>query len=328
LIPETILTIGIPTHNRADTLPCLLEGIFAQLAGDRRDRVEVLISDNASTDSTPSCVEGFAKRFPGCVSYYRNEENIGFSRNVDQAVRRSRGTFVLLMSDDDGLEPGAIAALLKVLDEHRDLSIVFLDSRHYDPGLRDVVPGVDPAPPASDRMYGRGLDYMREKRSFPPSLVSGNVVRKAAWLAAGPECFQDTICIHLLCILHILASGAAYRFARPYVKYRTEAKSGDWSRDPLYPFRFFLGWLLGCRSVRGVYPRGLCRRLYHVSLRSVIFNTVRQKILRGQFNKPLLKAELRGLLDWRDPMTWLAYMMLDVPRWMVAVPFRHFAEKV
>ena len=47
-----LLTIGIPTYNRAKFLRRLLEQLRTELAG-LDGQVEVLVSDNASTDDTP-----------------------------------------------------------------------------------------------------------------------------------------------------------------------------------------------------------------------------------------------------------------------------------
>ena len=46
-----LLSICIPTYNRAQFLPALLESIITQING-HEDKVEIIVSDNASTDNT------------------------------------------------------------------------------------------------------------------------------------------------------------------------------------------------------------------------------------------------------------------------------------
>ena len=70
-----ILTIGIPTYNRAHYLTNLLDGICRELAAGRFDgQIEILISDNASADNTREVVQQYRDEFP--ISYYRNSTNI------------------------------------------------------------------------------------------------------------------------------------------------------------------------------------------------------------------------------------------------------------
>ena len=99
-----LLSICIPTYNRAAYLPALLDSIFAQNTGD----VEVVISDNASTDNTREIV----KKYPG-ISYHGSGKNLGFDANVLRVVSLACGKYCWLLGDDDALAEGAIAYLLQ-----------------------------------------------------------------------------------------------------------------------------------------------------------------------------------------------------------------------
>jgi glycosyltransferase involved in cell wall biosynthesis len=108
-MPE--LTIAMPTFNRAHYLQEALVTIQKDAAG-QLDRIEVLISDNASRDDTEQVVRTFDE-LP--IRYYRNTSNIGPFENVLCACERSQGAYILLHSDDDLLCPGAIPNLLKCI---------------------------------------------------------------------------------------------------------------------------------------------------------------------------------------------------------------------
>lgn len=69
---QPLLTIAIPTYNRAEKLEVLLEQLTADTAYDPT-RVEIVVSDNASTDHTAQVVARFAD-----IRYHRNETNIGY----------------------------------------------------------------------------------------------------------------------------------------------------------------------------------------------------------------------------------------------------------
>ena len=67
-----LLTIAIPTYNRAWCLRDLLSSLASQLKDE--SRVELIVSDNASPDETPSLVQDFVARGLR-VRYLRNAEN-------------------------------------------------------------------------------------------------------------------------------------------------------------------------------------------------------------------------------------------------------------
>ena len=105
------LSICIPTRNRAALLRELLESIAAQ----ENDEIEIVLSDDGSTDETPGVVAAFEKRFSH-FTYERHDPPLLYDRNVLHVVSRARGTFCWLFSDDDRMEPGA---MVQVLDELR-----------------------------------------------------------------------------------------------------------------------------------------------------------------------------------------------------------------
>lgn len=86
-------TIGIPTYNRAD----LLRQSLASAVGQSSPDVEVLVSDNASTDETPQVVRSFGDR----VRYHRNPSNIGSWPNFARLVELAGGEFFSWLQDDD-----------------------------------------------------------------------------------------------------------------------------------------------------------------------------------------------------------------------------------
>jgi cellulose synthase/poly-beta-1,6-N-acetylglucosamine synthase-like glycosyltransferase len=83
-------------QNIARTLDSLVELDYPH------DRLEIIISDGASTDRTPDIVEAYAKRFP-FVHLHRADQNRkirGKANAVHQAVERSKGEFIFLTDAD------------------------------------------------------------------------------------------------------------------------------------------------------------------------------------------------------------------------------------
>lgn len=123
-----LLSICVPTFNRADRLRVMLEAALPQVA-EHAGKVELWVSDNASSDDTPRVAED--ARPLGPLNYSRNETNIGLVSNVIKATTElARGEFVWVLGDDDLLRPGAVARVLARLEANPELDIIYLNFRH------------------------------------------------------------------------------------------------------------------------------------------------------------------------------------------------------
>lgn len=316
------LTVGVPTYNRAGDLRVALDSVLTQVTDELRGKLEILISDNASTDSTQEVIRECSERYPGLVASCRNPSNLGFSRNVDAVIRHARGDFVLLLGDDDGLEGNALATVWGILGAYDDLGVAFLAERPYDADLRAPL---DAASSRSEStggtLYRPGLEYVRRTRIFPPFLVSGYVVRREAWINAGPSDFCETICVHALTTLRILSGYSAYVSFVPTIRYRVENRGGNRWHDELYPFTFHLNLLVGCRGVQASYPAKLHRYLHQQAMRSIAYHIMDLKVSGGRLNARLLRLRLSELADPKDPLLWVSRMLLLAPAWLIRVPF-------
>lgn len=80
---------------------------------------EVFVVDNASKDGTVAMVE---KEFPS-VHVIANDFNAGFAKANNQAIRLSRGRYVLLLNPDMRLFPGTLEDMVKYMDEPRNARV-------------------------------------------------------------------------------------------------------------------------------------------------------------------------------------------------------------
>ena len=92
------LSICIPTRNRAQTLERALASITACPAFAAHGDIEVVVSDNASTDDTPAVVGRFVQAFGDRIRYFRNESDL-VDRNFEVALRHGRGQYLKLAND-------------------------------------------------------------------------------------------------------------------------------------------------------------------------------------------------------------------------------------
>ncbi|BBI33988.1 glycosyltransferase [Cohnella abietis] len=127
--PPPLLSICIPTYNRSANLDRCLHSILTQIKTGTP--VEVLVSDNASTDDTPEVVRRYAARYP-FVKYSRNSENIGADRNIYHVMRLAQGTFIKMQGDDDYCVEGTLMPLIDVVRNHSDCGIIHIHTHNND----------------------------------------------------------------------------------------------------------------------------------------------------------------------------------------------------
>jgi abequosyltransferase len=117
-----LLTLAIPTFNRAANLELLLRNVAPQLA--ELPQVELLISDNASPDDTEAVVRRFIAEGLRC-RYVRNAANLDADPNFLQCYEHAAGKYVWIFGDDDVLFPGSLAYILDLLTA-AEYDLVFL----------------------------------------------------------------------------------------------------------------------------------------------------------------------------------------------------------
>jgi len=127
-----LLSIAIPTHNRAKYLHRLLAILHEQAVND--SRVEVIVSDNASTDGTRVVVEEFLARGMK-FRYVRNPENVGGDNNLLLCYTMCNGRYAWVFGDDDVIAPGALQKILWLL-ESAEYDLIFLAAYTF-PGDSD-----------------------------------------------------------------------------------------------------------------------------------------------------------------------------------------------
>lgn len=111
------VTIAIPTYNRAAWIEGAVLGALAQTSGN----VEVLVSDNASTDETQVVLAQFNDPRLRVV---RQERNLGLVGNWNACLAEARGAYIALVPDDDRVNPDFIERCMALLAREPDLPII------------------------------------------------------------------------------------------------------------------------------------------------------------------------------------------------------------
>ena len=113
--PIPLLSVTIPTYNRAAVLERALANLIPQLL-EFAAEVELAISDNCSTDHTRDVIQAYVEGNPNLrMVVHANPENEGFFGNAVRCRGMARGKYMWLLSDDDFVVPGTVRRILEVL---------------------------------------------------------------------------------------------------------------------------------------------------------------------------------------------------------------------
>jgi glycosyltransferase involved in cell wall biosynthesis len=127
------VTVCIPTYNRRELLAASLGSVLDQSCRD----VEVIVSDNASTDGTEDYVRSLNDPR---IRYDRLEQNIGLFGNLSRCLHLGTGQYRVMLPDDDLMLPGNLAAKVRFLEAHPSAGMVHSAFRYLDSGGRPVGP--------------------------------------------------------------------------------------------------------------------------------------------------------------------------------------------
>ncbi|MBE9036005.1 glycosyltransferase family 2 protein [aff. Roholtiella sp. LEGE 12411] len=122
-----LLTIAIPTYNRADLLDKQLEWLAQAIRGFESD-CEILVSDNCSTDNTQDVIKKWQTKLSNITfKVNKNFKNLGVVKNIIYCLNSATTKYVWTIGDDDPIQERAVSYVIDKLKKHEDLSLLFLN---------------------------------------------------------------------------------------------------------------------------------------------------------------------------------------------------------
>ena len=121
---EPLVSIIMPTYNRAEWLP---QSIGSVLAQDYQNW-ELIICDDGSVDDTGKVIKSFNDPR---IQYYHTE-NYGQSHAMNTALQYASGELVAFLDDDDQWLPRKLSLQVKVLSQHPEVGIIFANFANAD----------------------------------------------------------------------------------------------------------------------------------------------------------------------------------------------------
>jgi glycosyltransferase involved in cell wall biosynthesis len=144
----------------------LRECVASVLAQSHRD-LRVIVIDDASTDDTPEVAAALATE-DGRVTVIRHANNHGHVATYNEGIERATADYMLILSADDFLLPGAVARAVAALDERRDVGLAY--------GLWDFYHAGDRLPP---EVAGSGGVDVADPVALVMTLARSNIIATA-----------------------------------------------------------------------------------------------------------------------------------------------------
>lgn len=128
-----LVTVGVPIYNDAQFAQAALDDWAQQSLTD----IEVIISDNASTDATPEICRAFVEKYP-FARYVRQEKNLGHLANFLFLLGEAQGKYFVWGASDDRHDPAFLAFLAAELEASPTAASAFCSFSNIDDDDREL----------------------------------------------------------------------------------------------------------------------------------------------------------------------------------------------
>lgn len=296
-----MVSVLIVTWNSARFLEACFASIDRQDYGD----LEAIIIDNASTDGTRDLLR---RREPAWRIVY-NDSNLGFAAGQNQAIRESRGEYLLCLNPDVMLAPDFITRLVAAGNEHSEAGSLTGKLLRWDP---------ESDPPQTRIIDSTGIYFTRNMRHLDRGSeeTDSGQYRRPQWVFG--------------------ATGAGAMFRRSFVE--AVSVEGEFFDEEFFSFRedadlAWRGQLMGWKCL--YVPEAVAWHVRRVTPErreklpaEINWHSAKNRFLmRGKNASGWLCWKLFLPVAWRDLMV-LAYALLRDWHMLsaLAYPLRHLSS--
>lgn len=302
---QPLLTIGIPTYNGEKSIYNTFKSIKNAISNKNEGLIEVVVSDNASTDLTLKIVNNFKNETSLTIRYFCNDTNLGFDRNVDVIVKHALGKYVWLLSDDDTIAVNAIDIVIEQLSKG-DYALAVIN---FDNSIKIISKNIE--------IFQSGNSLFEEIK-FKNGLISSNIVNRSIWLNLNMSRYFDTEWIHMGYAIEAAIIGKSLFFKKYFV---TVSGSSRWGKE-------------GSFIYTGLKLAGLMQNLKRLGYSRKV-QRLGDKVIKDGYYKfiPLAKAEglklnsllLKTLIKYYG--TYFSFWCIDFPLLIIPGKFYNLLLK-
>ena len=210
---KPLISFCLFTYNQASFIAQAIDGAFAQTY----ENMEIIISDDGSSDETWSIVEKKSKLYQGPhkLTINRNKVNMGVAAHVNKLVSMSHGDIVVIAAGDDISLPSRASRIADAFESHTDAMMVeSLENKITPNGKCTELSSF------SGQMKYVDSDPNRVVEHFPCFKGAVLAYRRRVFTEFGPlpaDCWAEDIILSMrACML-----GKVVRIEEPLIYYRT-----------------------------------------------------------------------------------------------------------
>jgi len=116
-----LVTVVIPAYNRARYIDRTVKSVLQQTY----PRVELLVTDDGSTDGTKQILESYASRGQLTLFSHPGGANRGQSASLNLALSHANGDYISILDSDDMFVPRKLEELVGYLEAHSEIGLVY-----------------------------------------------------------------------------------------------------------------------------------------------------------------------------------------------------------
>lgn len=114
-----MISVVLPTYNRAHALPIAVDSILNQTYSD----FELIIIDDGSTDGTDAVIEELARQDKRIVPL-KNRRNKGLVYSLNKGIDAARGKYIARMDDDDESVSYRFEREILAMEAHPEITVL------------------------------------------------------------------------------------------------------------------------------------------------------------------------------------------------------------
>lgn len=133
---EKILTVSVAAYNLGDMIRENLDS-FIKAPKKVLDKIEILVTNDGSTDDTPKIVKEYAKKYPKSIILI-NQKNQGAGSTVNSGIKHATGKYFKMIDGDDWVESINLESIISKL-EKTDADIVLTDMLTYNESVKRIT---------------------------------------------------------------------------------------------------------------------------------------------------------------------------------------------
>lgn len=123
------LSICMTTFNHEKFIREALDSVFSQIVDCS---FEIIIGDDASTDSTVNILKEYQLKFPDIIRLIIRDKNVGVIKNLNEVFLTAKGEFIAVFDGDDRMKEGKIKKQLELFERYPDITVVGHNLRVFD----------------------------------------------------------------------------------------------------------------------------------------------------------------------------------------------------